>query len=501
MPRNPSQPPKDYSLLTFYEHKEEKVLEGPPISENKPKATKASEAIKKKTQTGSPKPGSNLPEYTVSELSQKVKKTIEETYGLVRVRGEIGECKLHSSGHLYLSLKDGTAVLAAVCWRGQVGKLGLRPETGMEVVCTGRLTTYPGQSKYQLVIENMELAGVGALLKLLEDRRKKLQAEGLFDPSRKQLLPYLPEVIGVVTSPTGAVIRDILHRLEDRFPRRVIVWPVPVQGEGAAEKIAAAIKGFNALPEKGAIPRPDVLIVARGGGSLEDLMPFNEEIVVRAVAESLIPLISAVGHETDTTLIDYAADLRAPTPTAAAEKAVPVRDNLLFQVKDDGLRLDKVLMRLLHERKERLELVNRALGDPARAIEPLAQRLDEKSERLELAKQNLLMRARSRLAEASGKLRHPRDVLVLAAQRLQHQAHRLQTMCREHLLKTEKRLERLATLLEALSPRAVLGRGYGLVYDAGGRLVTRAASLKQGDKIRIELQDGARAAAISDKER
>ncbi len=466
MPRKPSQPPKDDSQPSMLD---------------------------------SPRPGSNLPEYTVSELAQKVKKTIEETYGLVRVRGEIGECKLHSSGHLYLSLKDGTAVLAAVCWRGQVSKLGLRPETGMEVVCTGRLTTYPGQSKYQLVIEAMSLAGVGALLKLLEDRRKKLQAEGLFDPARKQLLPYLPDVIGVVTSPTGAVIRDILHRLEDRFPRRVIVWPVPVQGEGAAEKIAAAIRGFNALPEGGAIPRPDVLIVARGGGSLEDLMSFNEEIVVRAAAESFIPLISAVGHETDTTLIDYAADVRAPTPTAAAEMAVPVRENLLLQVKDDGLRLDAALLRFVRERKDRLELVNRALGDPARAIEPLAQRLDERAERLTLAGQNLLSRARSRLAEASGKLRHPRDLLALAMQRLQHQTHRLQTMSRERLYQTEKKLERLTSMLEALSPRAVLGRGYGLVYDASGHLVTRAALLKTGDKVRIELQDGSRGATINDE--
>ena len=446
----------------------------------------------------SPRPGSNLPEFTVSDLSRGVKHIIEETFGHVRVRGEIGECKLHTNGHLYLSLKDEGAVLAAVCWRGQVSKLGLRPETGMEVVCTGRLTTYAGQSKYQLVIEGMALAGEGALLKLLEDRRRKLQAEGLFDAARKQLLPYLPDVIGVVTSPTGAVIRDILHRLADRFPRRVIVWPVAVQGAGAAEQIAAAIRGFNALPVEGPIPRPDILIVARGGGSLEDLMPFNEEVVVRAAAESMIPLISAVGHETDTTLIDFAADVRAPTPTAAAEIAVPVRADLLAQILDDGARLNAALLRLVRERKDKVTLLSRALGDPSRAIEPLLQRLDERAERLALAWQGYFQRFRSRLAEASGKLRHPRDVVNLAAQRLQHQAHRLEALGRERLLQTEKRLERLATMLEALSPRAVLGRGYGLVYDAGGQLVTRAALLKRGDKIKIELQDGKRGAKVED---
>jgi exodeoxyribonuclease VII large subunit len=403
---------------------------------------------------------------------------------------------LHSSGHLYLSLKDNDAVLAAVCWRGQVGKLGLKPETGMEVVCTGRLTTYTGQSKYQLVIESMALAGEGALLKLLEDRKRKLEAEGLFKAERKRRLPYLPDVIGVVTSPTGAVIRDILHRLDDRFPRRVILWPVPVQGEGASDKIAAAIRGFNALPEKGPIPRPDVLIVARGGGSLEDLMPFNEEVVVRAVAESAIPLIAAVGHETDTTLIDYAADVRAPTPTAAAEMAVPVRDDLLYQVENDGLRLNAALTRHLRERKDRLALVNRALGDPSRAIEPLMQRLDERAERLALAGQNLMSRWRGRLAEASGKLRHPRDVLALASQRLQNQTHRLQTVGRERVHQTEKRLERLATMLDALSPRGVLGRGYALVYDASGHLVTRAAPLKGGDRVTVEWQDGKRNAKV-----
>ena len=263
-----------------------------------------------------PQPGNNMPEFTVSEISKLVKKTVEDSFGAVRVRGEISECKFHANGHVYLTLKDENAVIAAVCWKGQVGRLGIRPQLGMEVVCQGRITTYIGQSKYQLVIDSMALAGIGALLKLLEERKRQLAAEGLFDPARKQLLPFLPDVIGVVTSPTGAVIRDILHRLADRFPRHVLVWPVAVQGDGAAAQIANAIRGFNALSRGGNVPRPDLIIVARGGGSVEDLMAFNEEIVVRAAAESNIPLISAVGHETDTTLIDFAADVRAPTPTA-----------------------------------------------------------------------------------------------------------------------------------------------------------------------------------------
>src|SRR5437588_10165264 len=259
------------------------------------------------TQTAAAAPRANLPEYTVSELSSALKRRIEESFSYVRVRGEISGFKRHSSGHCYLALKDADAVLDAVCWRQTAMRLGLKPEDGMEVVCTGRLTTFPGRSKYQLVIDTMELAGVGALLKLLEERKKRLAAEGLFAVERKKKLPFLPEVIGIVTSPSGAVIRDILHRLADRFPRRVLLWPVAVQGEGAAAQIAAAIQGFNRLAAGGPVSRPDLLIIARGGGSLEDLMPFNEEIVVRAAAASVIPLISAVGHETDTTLTEQAS--------------------------------------------------------------------------------------------------------------------------------------------------------------------------------------------------
>ncbi|TAG27064.1 MAG: exodeoxyribonuclease VII large subunit, partial [Rhodobacterales bacterium] len=284
-------------------------------------------------------PQGNQPEYTVSELSGAVKRVIEGEFGLVRVRGEVGRVSRPASGHLYFDLKDDRSVIAAISWKGQVAKMQVRPEEGMEVVATGRMTTFPGQSKYQLIVDDVAPAGAGALMAMLEKRKAALGAEGLFDQGRKQLIPYLPKVIGVVTSPSGAVIRDILHRLRDRFPRHVLIWPVAVQGQACAPEVAAAIKGFNAIAPGGPIPRPDVLIVARGGGSLEDLWGFNEEIVVRAAAGSMIPLISAVGHETDTTLIDYAADLRAPTPTAAAELAVPVRLELLATLEALGARL------------------------------------------------------------------------------------------------------------------------------------------------------------------
>src|SRR5215475_5024166 len=323
-------------------------------------------------------PRSNLPEYTVSELSAALKRSDEENFAQVRVRGEVSGFKRHGSGHCYFALKDADAVIDAVCWRMTAIRLSVRPEDGMEVVCTGRLTTYPGRSKYQLVIDTIELAGIGALLKLLEDRRRRLAAEGLFDAERKKKLPFLPEVIGVVTSPTGAVIRDILHRLSDRFPRRVLVWPVAVQGEGAAAQVAGAITGFNRLAPGGAVPRPDLIIVARGGGSLEDLMAFNEEGVVRAVSASTIPLISAVGHETDTTLIDHASDRRAPTPTAAAEMAVPVRLDLVAELDGKSARLAQGLGRLLNESRLHLAGLARGLPDPHDLIGSAAQRLDDR---------------------------------------------------------------------------------------------------------------------------
>ncbi|WP_424133480.1 exodeoxyribonuclease VII large subunit, partial [Roseiarcus sp.] len=304
----------------------------------------------------------NAPEITVSELSGALKRAIEDRFGYVRVRGEIsGYRGPHSSGHAYFSLKDANARLDAVIWRTAFQRLRLKPEEGLEVVATGKLTTFPGKSSYQIVIEALELAGVGALMALLEARRKKLAAEGLFDAARKRKVPFLPMVVGVVTSPTGAVIRDILHRLADRFPVRVVVWPVRVQGETSAAEVAAAIDGFNALRPGGAAARPDVLIVARGGGSLEDLMSFNDEAVVRAAARSAIPVIAAVGHETDWTLLDHAADLRAPTPTAAAEFAVPVRADLLAALADLDARGRGAIRRFAQRLRADLRALSRAL--------------------------------------------------------------------------------------------------------------------------------------------
>src|ERR1700760_2213854 len=319
----------------------------------------------------------NAPEFTVTELSSALRRTVEDAYGHVRVRGEItGFRGAHASGHCYFALKDDGAKIEAVIWKGVHYRMRFKPQEGLEVIATGKLTTYPGSSKYQIVIESLEPAGIGALMALMEERKKKLAAEGLFDEAGKQLLPWLPEVIGVVTSPTGAVIRDILHRLEDRFPRRVLVWPVRVQGEGSAEQVANAIRGFNALPENGRIPRPDLLIVARGGGSLEDLWSFNEESVVRAASDSMIPLISAVGHETDITLIDFAADKRAPTPTAAAEMAVPVRSELFVEVSTLARRVMVCWQRAQEGRRNELRAAARALPAAGDLLAIPRQRLD-----------------------------------------------------------------------------------------------------------------------------
>src|SRR4051812_13529445 len=323
----------------------------------------------------------NAVEWTVSELSAALKRTVEDAYGYVRVRGEVSGFKGASpSGHCYFRLKDDKAVLEAVIWKGTFARMKVQPEEGLDVIAQGKLTTFAGSSKYQLVIDTLEAAGIGALMKLLEERKKKLAAEGLFDEARKQLLPFLPEVIGVVTSPTGAVIRDILHRLADRFPRRVLVWPVRVQGETSAAEVARAIAGFNALPVGGPLPRPDLIIVARGGGSFEDLMSFSEEIVVRAAAASMIPLVSAVGHETDFTLIDFAADWRAPTPTAAAEKAVPVRSELLTRLASLGHRKLACWQRGIERHRKELSLLARAL--PKDILAQPRQQLDSLSERL-----------------------------------------------------------------------------------------------------------------------
>lgn len=487
------------------------------------------------------RPGTNLPEQSVSDLARALKRTVEDAFGYVRVRGEISQPKRHSSGHIYLRLKDDVAVIEAVCWKGTAARLSVRPEEGMEVVCTGKLTTYPGRSQYQLIIDSMELAGEGALLKMLEDRRRRLAAEGLFAPERKKPLPFLPDVIGVITSPTGAVIRDILHRLADRFPRHVLLWPVAVQGDGAAQQVARAIQGFNSLTPGGRVPRPDLLIVARGGGSLEDLMAFNEEIVVRAAADSRIPLISAVGHETDTTLIDYASDRRAPTPTAAAEMAVPVRAELLGQVLDDARRLHQGMTRALDQRRSNVTGLARGLGDPQALLDGLAQRLDDRAERLHLALRAGVERRQTAVRQLGLKLRHPRELLRLASLRLEGASRALRTglessirlsqgqyhriadrlsarairraiddghkrladlplrLDRAHLAQVKAggdRLAHMGQLLESYSYRGVLARGFVLVTDADGAPVTRMADTEAGQMVTLAFQDGQTPAII-----
>ena len=387
---------------------------------------------------------SNVPEFSVSELAFSLKRTVEENYGRVRVRGEISRVSIPKSGHMYTSLKDDKAVIDAVCWKGVLSKLSIRPEEGLEVICTGKMTTYPGNSRYQLVIESMELAGEGALLKMLEDRRKKIAAEGLFDPELKKTLPFLPSRIGVVTSPTGAVIRDILHRLADRFPRNVLLWPVKVQGEGSAKEITEAISGFNALDDK---LKPDIIIIARGGGSLEDLMAFNEEIVVRAASESIIPIISAIGHETDTTLIDYVADKRAPTPTGAAEMAVPVRMNLRAQILDDEKRLISAMSRNLEHSKQKISTLGAKLGDPKQIIELKTQHIDRKGERLDHALKNIVNHLQRLILQPGVRLKHPAQILEKKSLILDGLSGRTHSVFASHLSEKGHRLERTASLL------------------------------------------------------
>ena len=467
-----------------------------------------------------PPPTSNLTEYTVGEVAQAVKRTLEGAFGHVRVRGEVGRPNYHSSGHLYFTLKDESAALDAVCWRSTAGRLTLRLEEGMEVVCTGRVSSYPRSSRYQIVVDAVEPAGEGALLKLLQERRRRLEAEGLFDPARKKRLPFLPDVIGIVTSPTGAVIRDILHRLDDRFPRHVLLWPVPVQGDRAAESVAAAIEGFDRLASGDAPPRPDVVIVARGGGSLEDLWAFNDEIVVRAAAASRIPIVSAVGHETDTTLIDHAADVRAPTPTAAAELAVPVRAELLARVLDDERRMMAGASRLLAERATRLDGLGRGLPEPRRLLEQADQDLDSEVDRLRVAMRSFFQ-SHSALIERHGAgLRHPRELLALAqtgaeqfrirliqalgvSVRARHgqldaldAVRRLRSGMTRAVRDTENRLWGAAKLLESLSYERVLERGYAVVRDRAGAPVTRAAAAPPGAGVTIQFSDGARGAKL-----
>ncbi len=409
--------------------------------------------------------GDNSPPLSVGELSGALKRTVEQSFSHVRVRGEVSGWKRHSSGHCYFALKDDSAVIDAVLWRGQAGRLAFAPEDGVEVIATGKLTTYPGRSKYQIVVDKLELAGEGALMALLDKRRRVLAAEGLFDEARKRRLPFMPRTIGVVTSPTGAVIRDILHRLADRCPTHVIVWPVPVQGEGAAEKVAAAIRGFALLPTP-----PDLLIVARGGGSIEDLWAFNEEAVVRAAAESPIPLISAVGHETDTTLIDFASDRRAPTPTAAAEMAVPVLLDLAAATDNLGGRASDALMRQVARGAERLSLAAERWPSPQTLFEPVARRLAEPASRLPRALAQRAAHARADFQTTAPRLRSP-----LVTQRISHARQRLADIWR---------------LIELAHPERPLRRGFVRVTDRAGHTIINAADARGAAALALRFADG-----------
>jgi exodeoxyribonuclease VII large subunit len=487
-------------------------------------------------------PVSNAPELTVSELSAALKRTVEDRFGYVRVRGEISNYRgPHSSGHAYFCLKDQGARLDAVIWKTTLQRLKTKPEEGLEIIATGRVTTFPGKSSYQIVIDAIEPAGIGALMALLDERRRRLAAEGLFDEARKRRIPYLPTIIGVVTSPTGAVIRDIVHRIRDRFPRRVIVWPVRVQGETSPAEVSAAIRGFNGL--EAGFPRPDVLIVARGGGSLEDLLGFSEELVVRAVAEGQIPLISAIGHETDTTLIDFAADLRAPTPTGAAEKCVPVRAELMESLGNAGARLAGASRRTIERRRGDLRALSRALPSgenvlaiPRQRIDAAGQRLASRvsaslnERRLRISKAAHLLARHSPQAEfaaARGRLDGAAKRLVsaygatlrFAAQRNDNDRARLESWSqrlgartqarldanRERVLSLQTRMLRaqktcaerrrdklvsIAQLLGTLGYRSVLARGFALVRDAGGRPLRRVAELEPGDRLSLQFADG-----------
>jgi exodeoxyribonuclease VII large subunit len=481
--------------------------------------------------------GDNAPEFSVSEISGAVKKAIEGGFSHVRVRGEVGRVSRPASGHIYMDLKDDRSVLAGVIWKGRAQGLATRPEEGMEVIATGKLTTFPGQSKYQMIIEDVAPAGAGALMAMLEKRKAQLASEGLFDPERKKELPYLPEVIGVVTSPSGAVIRDILHRLRDRFPRKVLVWPVAVQGQRCAPEVANAIRGFNAMTPGGALPRPDLIIVARGGGSLEDLWGFNEEIVARAAVASDIPLISAVGHETDTTLIDFVSDMRAPTPTAAAEMAVPVRLDLMVWVDQQGARLSASLSNGLSQRQQRLRDLSRGLPQKDSLLDGPRQRFDTWAERLPVALRQAVARKELALSRASGALRPSvlRGRLDRANDRFQNAARGLNAdvVARDIARKSDRltqaarglrsdvirrditrkldrldamtarlaaraqsdqaarlaRLDGLDRLRETLGYQATLERGYAVVR-ADGAVVTSAQAAKKAASLEIQFADG-----------
>ncbi len=440
---------------------------------------------------------------TVSQVSQSIKRTVEDNYSYVRVRGELSGTKRAASGHIYFNLKDDNAVLNGICWKGVAANVTFDMEDGLEVICVGKITTYPGRSNYQIVIDSIEIAGEGALMALLEKRKKQFATEGLFDESRKQPLPFMPQIIGVVTSSTGAVIRDILHRIEERFPVRVIIWPVLVQGDGAKEQIAQAIDGFNHLSEHDEVPRPDLLIVARGGGSLEDLWAFNEEIVVRAAANSKIPLISAVGHETDTTLIDYVSDRRAPTPTGAAEIAVPVRAEWIATVLDYAGRLYGAVSRFLDDRYVLVQARAGGLITPKQMMENITQRLDDWVGRFYDTAPNLFAQKQHKIQILAGKIISPVQKLETMSEQLKGWVGRLRpTKILHEIEMMEQKLSTQAQLLESYHYKKVLARGFALVRSQqDGQLVTSASSALDNMVIEIEFSDGIKKAKIGKSEK
>jgi len=435
--------------------------------------------------------GDNAEPLSITEISALLKRTVEDRFGFVRLRGELSGVKRAASGHFYCALKDDGAVIDGVMWKGNAARLNFRAEDGLEVIATGKLTTYPGRSKYQIVIDSLELAGEGALLALLEKTRARLAAEGLFDAARKRRLPYLPRVIGVVTSPTGAVIRDILHRLADRFPSHVVIWPVLVQGNGAAEQVAAAVRGFSALEPGGPVARPDEVIVARGGGSIEDLWSFNEEAVVRAIAECSIPVISAVGHETDTTLADFAADRRAPTPTAAAEMAVPVRADLALTLADLAARQRRAVYRPVELGRERLAARVRMMPRPENLLQPQAQRLDDLSERLRRALSDRSAKGRERLAGVAARLSP--SLLSRSAAEAQRRLDRARlspALIERPLRNGADRLAALSRVMSQLHPEKPLERGYAIIRDGDGRALTCRADAAGKAALTLQFRDG-----------
>ena len=440
----------------------------------------------------SPGQGENAPEFSVSELSSVLKRMIEGEFSNVRIRGEVGRVSRPASGHLYFDLKDDKSVIASVTWRGQASKLATQPEEGLEVVATGKITTFAGQSRYQMIVSEMSVAGIGALMAQLEKRKKKLEAEGLFDKNIKKEIPYLPEIIGVITSPSGAVIRDILHRLSDRFPRKVLLWPVSVQGESCAPDVTAAINGFNKLTPGGAMPRPELIIVARGGGSIEDLWGFNEESVVRAAFESEIPLISAVGHETDTTLIDLASDLRAPTPTAAAEYAVPVRADLMGWLSSMEERRVRSLTSNLEIKRQRLKDLSRGLPTPADLVAMAAQRLDAVSDRLPRALSAVSNNKRTLLLQTSAGLRGRllQNKLIDRTKEMNRFVKSIEANIRLIIQRNQSSLDGLERIRQTLGYEATLRRGYTVVRNKDGKLITRLKEANVNKELEIEFYDG-----------